>query len=381
MSTWTDGEVLALKKHGNAYARAVWLANAPPIGTAGRPKEGDDLNVFKRFIVDVYENRRYYSESGSNHSSSGLSGDDGSDVQQADETVNNIPVQKWKAPAPSAGMSYQHPPKTLHSSSTPQVSVQPVKDLLDFGTFDDLPSNPNPSTTASAKDYFGDFLSVPIANTTSNATFDLFANESKIGCHKPSDEEDFGDFNQAITTPSAPSNPPMVNFDPFSNNSPHPSGGIVAATSTTTCPTNNTNISFDAFSNTGPSTNQYSVMMNHSSLTTNSYGHNRPLMSGMNQFGMTNSNFVGMYQNNISNTNNPNPIHSMNGNGILNQAHYSNQTMNPTTNFSYGLSNGNIIMQNSSATHQGYKISGSFMSPSINAYEEKKSDPFQGLGF
>jgi hypothetical protein len=62
MSAWTDGEVLQLKKHGNDHARATWLAHAPPIGSNGRPKEGDHIAVFKGFILDVYERKKYYGE-------------------------------------------------------------------------------------------------------------------------------------------------------------------------------------------------------------------------------------------------------------------------------------------------------------------------------
>ena len=65
MSTWTTGEVLALssaRTGGNDRARKVWLGNAPPVGTGGRPKEGSDVSVFKRFVVDAYDNRRYFRE-------------------------------------------------------------------------------------------------------------------------------------------------------------------------------------------------------------------------------------------------------------------------------------------------------------------------------
>eukprot|EP00957_Ditylum_brightwellii_P141490 10778721-Ditylum_brightwellii.AAC.1 len=66
MSSWTDAEVVALKRGGNDVARNTWLANAPPIGTGGRPREGDHVDVFKRFIVDVYERKRYYGEASAN---------------------------------------------------------------------------------------------------------------------------------------------------------------------------------------------------------------------------------------------------------------------------------------------------------------------------
>ena len=62
MSSWTDAEVAELELKGNDYARRTWLKNAPPVGTNGRPKEGDHVDVFKRFVVDVYERRKYYGE-------------------------------------------------------------------------------------------------------------------------------------------------------------------------------------------------------------------------------------------------------------------------------------------------------------------------------
>jgi hypothetical protein len=64
MSSWSDAEVEELRRKGNDYARRTWLKNAPPVGSGGRPQEGDDVNVFKRFVVDVYESKRYYGEDG-----------------------------------------------------------------------------------------------------------------------------------------------------------------------------------------------------------------------------------------------------------------------------------------------------------------------------
>jgi GTPase-activating protein that regulates ARFs (ADP-ribosylation factors), involved in ARF-mediated vesicular transport len=59
MSSWDQGEVLKLKKNGNEVARNTWLAGAPQPGVGGRPKEGDDVNIFKRFVVTVYEEKKY----------------------------------------------------------------------------------------------------------------------------------------------------------------------------------------------------------------------------------------------------------------------------------------------------------------------------------
>ena len=34
----------------------------PRVGTGGRPRERDSAAVFKRFVVAVYEEKRYYNE-------------------------------------------------------------------------------------------------------------------------------------------------------------------------------------------------------------------------------------------------------------------------------------------------------------------------------
>ena len=62
MSSWSDDEAAELQRKGNDYARRTWLKNAPPPGQGGRPQEGDHVDVFKRFVVDCYERRRYYGE-------------------------------------------------------------------------------------------------------------------------------------------------------------------------------------------------------------------------------------------------------------------------------------------------------------------------------
>jgi hypothetical protein len=66
MSTWTIDEVNALSMEhqgGNEVALHVWLANAPPIGGkypgGSRPKEGDRVEVFKQFITDCYELKKF----------------------------------------------------------------------------------------------------------------------------------------------------------------------------------------------------------------------------------------------------------------------------------------------------------------------------------
>lgn len=66
MSSWTMDEVKELtseRSGGNAAALHTWLLNAPAVGhtySGGkRPKKGDDVSVFKQFIVDCYEHGKF----------------------------------------------------------------------------------------------------------------------------------------------------------------------------------------------------------------------------------------------------------------------------------------------------------------------------------
>eukprot|EP00584_Thalassiosira_punctigera_P025883 CAMPEP_0172578432 /NCGR_PEP_ID=MMETSP1067-20121228/138733_1 /TAXON_ID=265564 ORGANISM="Thalassiosira punctigera, Strain Tpunct2005C2" /NCGR_SAMPLE_ID=MMETSP1067 /ASSEMBLY_ACC=CAM_ASM_000444 /LENGTH=489 /DNA_ID=CAMNT_0013371129 /DNA_START=34 /DNA_END=1503 /DNA_ORIENTATION=- len=150
MSSWDQGEVLKLKIHGNDYARRVWLANAPPVGAGGRPREGDDINVFKRFVVEAYENKRYYREPPA----------DG-DRQRADEGV---------APTPKPAPPKQRRPAPL----APAPAPPPAVDLLDFGAFGDaaapLPSQPAARAAPAASNFAAsDTYFDPFDNNTQNA--------------------------------------------------------------------------------------------------------------------------------------------------------------------------------------------------------------------
>ena len=126
MSSWTMQEVESLTEvggGGNNVARRTWLANAPPIGTGGRPREGEqDVNVFKRFVVQVYEERRYWAD---------------------DAGAAAPPVAT--APAPR--------PRTVAAAPVKKVPVPapaPAPDLLDFGAFESAPAAPAPAVAAPA---------------------------------------------------------------------------------------------------------------------------------------------------------------------------------------------------------------------------------------
>lgn len=152
MSSWDHGEALKLKVHGNDYARKVWLATAPPPGVGGRPSEGDDIGVFKRFVVDAYEQRRYYRDpSGSD------SKDQVKDVTGIADSATDVPSTNISSSMSSTTLVH-----------TPSSSVGPVVvDLLDFAVFD----TPTPPSTSIAD-------SAPPVCTSSDAFFDPFNNDS-----------------------------------------------------------------------------------------------------------------------------------------------------------------------------------------------------------
>ena len=148
MSSWTAAEVQSLTEAGgggNDVARRTWLANAPPIGTGGRPREGDDVNVFKRFIVQVYEERRYWAE-------------DAGAVAAAPMPAQPAVTAAAAAPRPRAVA----PPK--RAPALAPAPAAPAPDLLDFGAFDSAPPAPAPVTAAPVPEPvadFGAFASAP----------------------------------------------------------------------------------------------------------------------------------------------------------------------------------------------------------------------------
>jgi hypothetical protein len=99
MSSWSDQEVQELEQKGNDYAQRTWLKNAPPIGSNGRPREGDDVNVFKRFVVDAYEHKRFYGA------------DDG---PQSAPTPSSQPAPRVAVAVPMPQTSFVAPELLLH---------------------------------------------------------------------------------------------------------------------------------------------------------------------------------------------------------------------------------------------------------------------------
>ena len=156
MSSWDAGEVLELTRRGNDYARRVWLGGnkgngngVPRVGTGGRPREGDDVAVFKRFVVAVYEEKRYYNENNGGDENNGGENDSmaapaaarplpsaaaATDRQTKQQKPQKHKQQKQQRRAPK--------PKPIPTVA-PSAAAAPAVDLLDFGAFDDaLPAVP-----------------------------------------------------------------------------------------------------------------------------------------------------------------------------------------------------------------------------------------------
>jgi Putative GTPase activating protein for Arf len=196
MSSWTDEEVSELERKGNDYCRRTWLKNAPPYGTSGRPQSGSDLAVYKRFVVDVYEQKRYYGADGELVAAANSF----AALRESDSHQKQInPVTKRIQPS---------------SIKAPNSQVSQPLDLLDFSSAQH--SIPVPT----ASNLFGDFeikpsvsnsLPLPIKELPSRpaAQVDFFSSsiqDSNISNSKimPSDDL-FGDFVSAPQSSVMPS--------------------------------------------------------------------------------------------------------------------------------------------------------------------------------
>lgn len=216
MSSWTDEEAMELQRKGNDYARRTWLKNAPPVGQGGRPKEGDVVDVFKRFVVDAYERKRFYGE------------DEGASPAAAVATTAPVPRVASVAPATTrtAAVRRAAPPR-----AQPQADP-PVADLLDF--------TPVPSSTPA--------VGATSASGNFEANFDAFAPAAPVPASGPSlasnNGSSFNFMNRnnnnliATQSPVPETNKAntgstfQANFDAFAQSGP------VAGSGTSAAPTN-----------------------------------------------------------------------------------------------------------------------------------------------
>jgi len=209
----------------------------------GRPREGDDIGVFKRFVVEVYEKRRYYKEDDGGATDCGVgagasAGDAPAGKKEAlkghhsgsrsiHDTIGNngncngagqwgkkhaiLPSQRAAAPAPKP------------------AAAAPTVDLLDFGNFDSaLPQPTAPSSQTNSQthphDIFDPFNSTdPPANNAfdaasiSSAPAKQTTSATTATANGTSDDDFFNALQSgtATSTSSVATAPPTVMADPF----------------------------------------------------------------------------------------------------------------------------------------------------------------------
>mmetsp|Transcript_20198 Transcript_20198/g.28854 ORF Transcript_20198/g.28854 Transcript_20198/m.28854 type:complete len:507 (-) Transcript_20198:62-1582(-) len=444
MSSWEMGEVLKLKRYGNDYARKVWLATAPEVGVGGRPREGSDINEFKRFVVEVYEKKRYYRElqveeenkSGSSQVAAATTAPSvgvssryyGQPSQQQQHLQMRKPanaalvngytqspnwgkLQRTTAPQPPTN-------GTTHSiaPTAPVAAPAPAVDLLDFGAFDaapapsaagqsstpfDLFNSAPPTTTTNAVPPSNNSTPAPInTTTTTNNSNDPFGMEPSVASPNTNMKNGFDPFGVSVMTPSSvPADsalltPSLTHGSPAASNGGASNGGGAVAKQPVMNGSTNNNNNFGMMN--GGMMNGMSNMMMGSAMNGGGNMMNGNMMNGGNN--MMNGNMM----------NGGNNMMMMNG---------TNTMMNATSNGNMMMMNGNTNGMNGMMMNQQQQpamamnmnvmqpmsnsISNNFGAMSISGGSSaavpgggggkggggssvataQKADPFAGLGF
>ena len=331
MSSWDQGEVLKLKKHGNNYARKVWLATAPEPGIGGRPKEGDDVNVFKRFVVTVYENRRYYREADELGA-----GNQAITAQQVKPVAVHVPPKEARVTAIPKKVASSRKARVRAPAPTPMPT--PTPDLLDFGAFDSAPA-PAQAANTNIHD-FADFTQAQPPSSLSDPPFDPFGNngnQTKTSAPAPKQR---GDFSAKAQSSSAPNNL----FDPFQNNN---SGGGTGAFNSNM---NNSGMNNPMMNNMAGGINSGMMQNINGNMMNNNMNMNNNL-GGLNLGMMQN---INGNMNNVMNTNNNNMggfnsgmMQNANGTMMNNMMNMNNNNMGGFNSGIMQNDNGNMSMNNS----------------------------------
>ena len=164
MSTWTMDEVLDLsieRNGGNEAALHIWLENAPPPGGkyAGgvRPKSGDDVNVFKRFVTDCYEHGKFKASTPFMPLANESNSINTSGARSTPHHGNNGTSRSLAPPAPLVKTTSPKSPKSLRKVGSGS-NVKPSSPDVDLLGFD------MPETSTSGGSDFGSFSAAPSAN-------------------------------------------------------------------------------------------------------------------------------------------------------------------------------------------------------------------------
>ena len=432
MSSWTDGEILQIRTvGGNDRARATWLASAPPPGQNGRPAPGSSIDVYKSFIVDVYERKKYFRESTDNDGNYSAAPESASVVAQRQpqrlETRAPVPAQPPVQPTP--------PPPPV------------VADLLDFGTFDNVSQPVVPITTTSSvasTNMFGEFTMSTAATPVTAPIFDPFtsntATTASIAAPSNAPAAAVDVYGTAATTnPSLTSAPAMSNsfgnFDPFGAGCSGLANGSMASmsTGTATKPPIMNNAAMNSSNNIGmmmgnmnannaiggsimmnqPMANKNGNMMmgnnnimgstgamnnyggfaNNTIGTTNMYGNgmNNNIQSGMMMNGFSQPPAVMMMGpntgmnmgTNVNATNNRMGMMNNNSGMMMSNTNNNNSMMMNGFQSNFNQSNGSFMTMNGNSSSMGVNHSTTAKNISTNFGTNNastKHDPFANLG-
>ncbi|KAL3787499.1 hypothetical protein ACHAWO_003449 [Cyclotella atomus] len=391
MSSWDTGEVLQLKTHGNEYARKVWLGKAPPIGEGGRPREGGDINLFKRFVVDVYEKKRYYVEPGEGDcyevGAAATSSGSGvvrptSGVRSAGRTITshkpNVALQQGVFNSVPVAPHVQ-PMQPV--APAPVQAAAPAVDLLDFGAFDSAPpATAAPVTATPANDLFDPFNTNPPATSapalvSAPLMQSMAVNQNGLG--QDASFDPFGSMSSSIQPAVQSSAVPIMNnsfgmqnnaMGGMGNMSGMQNGGMSnmngmrnGGMSTMSGMQNNTMMQNPMQQNMMGIGNMNSNMMMQNQMHNNMMMHNQMLSN--------------MMMNGMANTNQMNTINGMNNamnNPMMSTPNNSGMHMTLPAAPQPAM-NVNIMqpMNNSISNNFGSK----------SGADSGKKDPFAGLGF
>ncbi|CAK4918441.1 unnamed protein product [Aphanomyces euteiches] len=235
MSNWSQSEVEALKEDnggGNAVARRTWLATWQDGRSMRKPSETDHLDVFKKFINAVYNDKAYYGESRASAPAPAAPA-----VAQASSTKT----------APSSDLLGFSPAPQAFEANFDAFSapVQPANasSSSSFAQFDAFSAPVQPASTSTNSSFAQfDAFSAPVkpANTSTNssfAQFDAFApapkSNSSVHDHEWSAFQSAGPIQSTTSAQSS--------FDPF---------GVSSAPSSSS--TSTSSFSFDPFAPSNP---------------------------------------------------------------------------------------------------------------------------------
>ena len=356
------GEVLKLKRYGNDYARKVWLAHAPEPGVGGRPSEGSDINVFKRFVVEVYENKKYYSADG--------------EVSSPVKSSIEAPSQHKATFAPTEPVQSSKPkPKAKPKAPAPA----PVVDLLDFGAFDSTqtPGSVTQPVNQSSDNVSNDFADFGAFESAAPST----SNQPSTSVASPTFDA-FADFSQA----PAPAPVPINTFDPFNDASPATSTttqskDLLSMTQPTTSTTVSTATKKPVMGNNQSTSNMISSMgqapmMNNMGMN-NMNNANQNMMNNMNMASFGGNNGMMMQNQGMMNSQQQIMMMQQQMNNMAIHQSQQNQMQNNFNMMSNGMMMGNMTGGN---PMQGNRTMVSNSQPP-NSVKKDANDPFAGLGF